>query len=71
MDFLESCTREIRFPETEGEVLEKTCQFLYHVRRIRSLKMQGRDREARAQDGFEIPPELNMKMLVFASMLDL
>ena len=70
-DFREARTREIRFPDVEAEVLEKVCQRMYYLPRQISLKATAKDRDHRVIEPFPIPKHLTVKILLFASFLDL
>lgn len=68
-DFREAQTREIRFPDADAAVLEKVCQYMYYLPRQVSLKAS--TSHDRVVEQFEIPRELTVKMLLFASFLDI
>lgn len=74
VDFKESRTRVIRFPEVEAVVLEKVCQYMYHHQRTKSAVGSKKRKALRGMDGtasFDIEPDIVVKMLLFASFLDL
>lgn len=79
VDFKESRTRVVRFPEVEAPVLEKVCQYMYHRQRAKaqttvSSKGGLKQKVFRRSDdveSFDVEPDMLVKVLLFASFLDL